>query len=158
VRIISWLNKTALFAGGAVLLGMMALGCVNMGLRFFGYPVKGTFELMGFGGALVAACALGKTQEGRGHIEVRLLDGIMPPRLRQWVQVASDGLAAGFFALVGWQVMKLAYVLKESGELSETLHIFYYPIVLAVGLGFLCLVLTLLGQILLELRSDGGSA
>jgi TRAP-type C4-dicarboxylate transport system permease small subunit len=158
MRIISWLNTAALVGGGAILFAMMALGCANMGLRFFGAPVKGTFELMGFGGALAAAGALGKTQETRGHIEVRLLDTLLPVRARQWIRVASDGVAAGFFALLGWQVVKLGWVLRESGELSETLHILYYPIVFLVGLGFLGMVLTMLGQIVERVRGKGDAA
>ncbi len=147
-KIVFRLNKLGLYLGSLTLFGMMLLACSNMVFRFFGHPVKGTFELMGFGGAMVTAFALGGTQQARGHIEVNLFQSVLPFRLNKVIYIFSHTLSLAFFTLLTWRIIKLAFILKESGEVSETLHFVNYPIVLLVGLGFIFMLLTLIQQIL----------
>ncbi len=131
-------------------MAIMLLACANMVLRFLGYPLQGTFEILGFGGAFIAALALGGTQLKKGHIQVDIfylgsgLASIV-------VQVLGKLACILFFSLLALQMFKLGWLIKQSGELSETLHIIYYPVVFAVGLGFVLLVLVLLLQLAHEL-------
>ena len=147
------LNRITMAIGGVVLFAMMALACSNMCLRFFGLPVKGTFELMGFGGALIAALALGGTQEKKGHIQVNLLENTLPRRANTLLQSFSDFVALAFFGLLAWRLFLLARVIQQSGEVSETLHLAFTPIVAVVGLGFLVLSLNLVLQLVQNIRS-----
>jgi len=147
------LNRITMAIGGVVLFAMMALACSNMCLRFFGLPVKGTFELMGFGGALIAALALGQTQENKGHIQVNLLENTLPRRVNTLLQSFSDFVAVSFFGLLAWRLFLLARVIQQSGEVSETLHLAFTPIVAVVGLGFLVLSLNLVLQLVQNIRS-----
>ena len=55
-------------------------------------------------------------------------------------------LSTLFFGLVAWRLFELSWALKESGELSETLRLPFYPVVLLVGLGFISLGLNLIRQ------------
>jgi hypothetical protein len=48
---------------------------------------------------------------------------------------------AAFFAIASWQITVKATTLMQTGEITETLRIIYYPFTYAVALG--CLVLTL---------------
>jgi TRAP-type C4-dicarboxylate transport system permease small subunit len=135
---------------------MVALGCANMVLRSLGLPVTGTYELMGLGGALIAALAMGATQEARGHIQVVVLDGFLPAGLRSALELTAQVVSVLFFSLVAWRLFELSWALRESGELSETLRFPFYPVVILVGLGFASLVLNVLSQIwgLLSGRGD----
>jgi hypothetical protein len=47
-----------------------------------------------------------------------------------------------FFGIVTWQVFKYATTLRETGEVTETLQIIYYPFTYAVALGCLVLAFT----------------
>ena len=67
------LNRLLILVGGLFLVAMVILTCGNILLRIVWAPIPGTFELMGFFGALVAALALGYTQIKRGHIAVDVL-------------------------------------------------------------------------------------
>ena len=56
---------------GIFLVAMMGLACANMVLRAVWVPVQGTFELMGFMAAVVAAFSLATAQRkkiGRAHV------------------------------------------------------------------------------------------
>ena len=65
------LNKVLTLTGGVFLIGMILLTCANIFIRQFYIPIRGTFELMGYAGAVVTAFALGYTQFtkiGRAHV------------------------------------------------------------------------------------------
>jgi TRAP-type C4-dicarboxylate transport system permease small subunit len=140
------LNKISTGIGACILFCMVALGGANMVLRSLGSPVTGTYELMGLGGAMIAALAMGGTQEAKGHIQVTVLDGILPPGLRRSLDTTAHILSTLFFGLLAWRLFELSWALKESGELSETLRLPFYPVVVLVGIGFVSLGLNLIHQ------------
>ena len=137
-----------MIAGGMVLMGMMCLACSNMLMRAVWVPVKGSFELMGFGGALLAGLCLAGTQQKKGHIAVALLYDFYPPALRKCTDALALMAAVVLAALAGWQVQEYAYAIYEMEELSETLNIIYYPFVYVVAGGFYALALTLIIDLL----------
>ncbi len=146
VRVSAFLSSLLLWIGGAALVLMMLLACANMLLRGVWVPVKGTYEFMGFFGALAAAFALGHTQMQKGHIALTLLAGKFPKRVERAIDAFSLFACAAFFALVAWQTGAWAYYLVESGELSETLELVYYPFPFAVAFSALVLALVLLTE------------
>jgi len=149
------MNRLSTGIGALILFCMVGLGCANMILRSLGLPVTGTYELMGLGGAMIAALAMGGTQEARGHIQVAVLDGYLPPMVRRGMEAAAHILSTVFFGLVIWRLFELSWALKESGELSETLRIPFYPVVFLVGLGFVSLGLNLVRQTWELFTKDG---
>ncbi|HKK32571.1 MAG TPA: TRAP transporter small permease [Desulfomicrobiaceae bacterium] len=156
-RISRALNKGLLALGSAILLAMVALACSNMLLRAVWEPVTGSFELMGFAGALLAGFGLGATQAEGGHIAVTLLNGRFSKRTEQGIRVIADLLGLAFILTVSWQVAEFGLSLKEFEELSETLNIAYYPVVFAVALGALAMGLTLLADLARTLTSQRNS-
>lgn len=140
-RFSSLLNRILMAIGGLFLGGMVLLTCANIVLRSVWVPVRGTFELMGFAGAVVTAFALGRTQQAKGHIAVDVLLNALAPHLRRVLMIVSHSLCALFFGVAAWQVAQKALVLLRTGEVTETLRMIYYPFTFAVALG--CVVLTL---------------
>ncbi len=138
-----WANRVLAFLAAAMLLGMVCLACGNIVLRTMGSPVEGTFELMGFMGAVVAGFSLGYAQLSKGHIAVSVLKGVFPP----WFERAVDALCALtgtlFFAAAAWQVWDVAMFMVDMGELSETLRFAYYPFVIAVAVGCASMAMTM---------------
>lgn len=151
------LNMALTLAGGVILTGMIVLTCTNIVARQIFIPVRGTFELMGYSGALVTAFALGYTQFTNGHISVDVLVNTYPKHVKKMIAILNYTLCCIFFFITSWQVLQKALTLKNAGELSETLRIIYYPFTFAVALG--CLVLSLalftdLLKILLPVKED----
>ena len=137
------LNRALLFIGGLFLLGMCALTCVNIVMRTTWIPIRGTFELMGYFGAVVATFALGYTQMRRGHISVDVLVNSFSKKTRRLLTVVNHSICVVFFSLAAWQLLNKAATLFRTGEVTETLRIVYYPFTIAVAVGCLALVLEL---------------
>jgi len=131
--------------GGAALVLMMGIACGNMFLRVLWVPIKGSYELVGFLGAVVTSFALGYTQSKRGHIAVDIVVSRYPKRLQEFVESLNDLVCGLFFAIIAWQVGKWATTVWRTGEVSETLRIPFYPFTygVAFGCGVLALVLFL---------------
>ena len=138
-----WLNKLLVWLGGVFLAAMVVLTCSNIFLRTVWVPVKGTYELMGFFGAIVAAFALGYTQVSKGHIAVDILVDRFSSKTRKITGIINCAACAVFFIIAAWQLAIKATTLWKTGEVTETLRIIFYPFTYAVALGFgvLCLVL-----------------
>jgi len=147
-RIITYLSRFCMLVGGVALLLLVLLATGNVTLRLFHLPFAGTYEIVSFLGALVTAGALAHTQRRKDHIMVDILTDRFPPLVKRFLDAVSDALAAILFGIASWQVYNWGDKLRESGELSETLQLRYYPFVYGVAAGFALLTLVLLMQML----------
>lgn len=143
-KISHFLNQALLWIAGLFLLAMIAITGANIVIRLFWLPIRGTFELMGYFGAVVTAFALGYTQIKRGHIAVDIVVLRFSEKVQGILHAVNHLICMIFFSIVTWQVFKYATTLKETGEVTETLQIVYYPFTYAVALGCLVLAFTFL--------------
>jgi TRAP-type C4-dicarboxylate transport system permease small subunit len=135
------LTQALIWFAGGVLVAMILLTCTNIVLRLVWIPIRGTYELMGYGGGIVTAFALGYTQLKRAHVAVDILVLRFSKRAQNILQGMNDLVFMVFFAVVSWQIAKYASTLRKTGEVTETLQIIYYPFTYGVALG--CAVLSL---------------
>ncbi len=142
-RMNTLLNKTLVGVCGAALVAMVALTCANIVLRATFLPIRGTFEIMGFLGAVVTSFALGHTQIKKGHISVDVLINTFSDTTRKILNLVNSLACMLFFSIGAWQVGIKATTLMQTGEVTETLRFAYYPFTfgVAVGCGFLAFVL-----------------
>jgi len=143
-KISNFLNQALLWVAGLFLLAMITITGVNIVIRLFWVPIRGTFELMGYFGAIVTALALGYTQIKRGHIAVDIVVLRFSENTQRILHAVNHLVCMAFFSIVTWQVFKYASTLRETGEVTETLQIIYYPFTYAVALGCLILAFTFL--------------
>jgi len=148
------LNQILIWIAGVFLAAMILLTCANISSRLVWLPVKGTFELMGYFGAVVTAFALGYTQIKRGHIAVTILVDRFSEKTRKVLTDINNIICMLFFALAAWQSGKYATTLLKAGEITETLRIIYYPFTYGVALGFALLSLAFVMEILKSLVSE----
>jgi TRAP-type C4-dicarboxylate transport system permease small subunit len=156
-KISRFLNQALIWIAGFFLVAMILLTCANIFLRLVWTPVRGTFELMGFFSAIVAAFALGYTQIHRGHIGIDLLVNGFSAIAQRILSGINYAICMVFFAFAGWQIARWATVLRKTGEVTETLRIIFYPFVYAVSLGCILLALVLLVDILKVLFQGKGN-
>ncbi len=142
------LNRLLVLIGGFFLVGMIVLACANIFSRLVWVPIRGTFELMGYFGAVVTAFALGYTQLNKGHIAVDVLVNTFSKKTRRVIRIINHLLGAAFFVLAAWQISIKATTLLRTGEVTETLRIIYYPFTYAVALGCIVLALVLVTDLL----------
>jgi len=120
---------------------MIVLTCANIFSRLFWIPVRGTYELMGFMGAVVASFALGYTQIKRGHIAVNILVNSFSEKTQRILNGVNHTVCMVFFSLAAWKISEKAATIKNTGEITETLRIVYHPFIYGVAIG--CAVLAL---------------
>lgn len=153
-KISGLLNKLLTLLGGIFLVGMIVLTCANILSRLIWVPITGTFEMMGFFGAIVTAFALGYTQVKRGHIAVDVLVNRFSDKAKKVLAIINNTICCLFFLIAAWQILVKANSLMETGEVTETLQVIYYPFTYAVAFGCLVLSLTLVTEIIREFLSE----
>lgn len=143
-RLERWLARAAEafnWVSAAAVVVMMTLTCMDIILRIFRHPIPGTYEMVGFLGAVFAAFALGYTSIHRGHIAVDFLVQKLPRRAQSLVDGANASICSIFFGFVAWQCLVYAGDMKAYGEVSMTLQMPVYPVVYGLAAG--CFLLTL---------------
>jgi len=153
-RMNRFLTKLLLLIGGITLMGMIFLTCSNIFLRVVWVPIRGTFELMGFFGAIVTAFTLGYTQMRRGHIAVDVLVNHYSKKTRKIINSINYFICMMFFSIATWQIAKWATTLWKTGEITETLRIIHFPFIYGVACGCAVLSLVLLTDLLNSLIRD----
>ncbi len=117
-----FLNKILMVVGGVAVLALMALATMQCGITGVrNAPFRGTYEFVGFLGAIVIAFALGYTQKRKGHIVVDILTEKFPKQINRVLDGISYFVTMIFFAIVSWQIFVWGIKIWKSGEVSETI-------------------------------------
>ena len=151
-----FLNRLLLWIGGCFLAIMILLIGANIFLRVVWIPIKGTFELMGFLGAVVTAFALSHTQRNKGHMGIDVVVNLFSDKTRRILSSVNYLACSAFFTIVGWQMTRWAAKICATGELTETLRIAFYPFTYAVAFGCFVLALDLVTEFLRLFIKEGG--
>ncbi len=154
-RISHYLNQILICIAGLFLMAMIFLTCANVFSRLVWIPISGSFELMGYFGAVLTAFALGYTQIRRGHIAVDVLVLRFSKKTQRILNGINHLICMVFFALVSWQIAKYATTLWKTGEVTETLRIVYYPFTYGVAFGCATLSLVFLTDLLKSVFYEG---
>ena len=149
-NLVKKINSLQVFLGGCFLVMMIFLTCANILLRQFGIPVRGTFEIMGFLGAVIFAFSLGYSHEKKEHLYVSIIFDRFPEKVKKVARVINSLVCIFFFSLVSWQLVKKALILKNVHEVSETLRIAYYPFILIFSFGVAVLVLVFIYELFIK--------
>jgi TRAP-type C4-dicarboxylate transport system permease small subunit len=78
---------------------------------------------------------MGFTQKRREHIHVGILVSRFPRSVKKAVFAVNNGLCTLFFLVAAWFVCRRGITLLETGEVSETLRMVYYPFAFVVAFG-----------------------
>ena len=114
------LNQALTWIAGFLLGGMILLTCANIFLRLVWTPVRGTYELMGYAGAVTIAFVIGYTQIEKSHIAVDILVKCFSVKAQKIISCINSAICLIFFFLAGWQIVKIGTNLMQTGETSET--------------------------------------
>lgn len=139
-KITPLLTKVFVFIAGVFLSLMVLLTCLNIVFRLCGHPIRGVVELMGFFGAITATFALAYTQIKKDHISVTVLFDYFPESVKIMAGSVNDLMCMLFSLIAAVQITKIAKSIFNSGEVTETLRIAFYPFVYAAAVGFFFLV------------------
>lgn len=121
--------------GALAILAMMLLICTDVILRMFRMPIPGTYEVVGFLGALFVSFSLAQTSRDKGHIAVDFLMRKLPATVQFVVYSINELVSSVLFSLITWQMFVYADRLRQSGEVSMTLQIPIFPIYYGIAAG-----------------------
>jgi len=125
-------------AGGAALVGMMLVTVADVVLRSFKSPITGTYELVGFLGAVAIGFSLPQTSLDRGQVLMDFLTGRLPPGVARALSALTRAIGAGLFALIAWNLFAMGADLRRTGDETPLLHLPHF--LLAWGIAGACAV------------------
>jgi TRAP-type C4-dicarboxylate transport system permease small subunit len=146
-------NSLAVIAGIGLTFMMMITVC-DVVLRYLGRPIPGTYELVAFSGVIVIGFAIAYTSLKKAHVYVDFLIENMGGKTKSVVQIITRIMCIAFFAMLGVCLIGDGFHLYETGEVSPTLKLPFYPIALGLGVCSFTQCLVLLADIV---RIAGGS-
>lgn len=119
----------SLGVAACLVLGMLiAITCVDVvGRYFFDRPLTGAFELTELLLAALVFLALPLTTERREHIEVDILNLLLPPRATQWLAAFAGLFSAALLATLAWRLASHAIGAGHDGTVTNALAIPYAP-------------------------------
>ena len=138
----------------AALAFLMLLTVADVVLRLFGHPIVGTYELVAVSGAVAIGLSLPMTSWVRGHIYVDSFVARLPRASRIVFTVVTRALVLGLFLLIGVNLLKYALSLRAAGEVTPTLRVPFYPVVIGVGVSCLVQCVVMVADIVKALRGD----
>lgn len=147
-RFLAGLTTIQTLIAGTFLVIMVVLTTANIVGRQAGMPIRGTFEIMGFLGAAVFGLSLSFSHSKKEHLYVSILFDAFPRKVQQVARCVSNLGSIALFSALGIQLARTGLNLKAVNEVSETLRIPYYPVVLVLAFGVGVLVLLLVYELL----------
>jgi TRAP-type C4-dicarboxylate transport system permease small subunit len=114
----------------------------------------GTYELVGLAGAVAVGLSLPLTSWVRGHIYVDSFVAKLPRLPRAILNIATRLLVLALFFLIGQNLIKYAMDLRSAGEVTPTLRVPFFPVILGVGLSCLVECLVMVADIVKIVRKE----
>ncbi len=142
-RIINLLSKYCDWIAQAATMAMMLLVVANIVGRPLGASIFGTLDYVGFINAVLVAFALAYCAIHKGHIQVEMLAQHFTERTMTIVDIITNVLSLGIFAVVTWQCFLLAVDKLVGNEVSITALVpfHYYIFAMTFGIALLCFVI-----------------
>ncbi|MBN2125433.1 MAG: TRAP transporter small permease [Deltaproteobacteria bacterium] len=133
----------------AALLVMMVLTCADISMRyFFSSPIIGTYDIVSLLGAILASFSMPYTMLQKGHVAVEILIQSLSRGKQLIVETFSHLLGISLFLVLVWQAVLLSKDMKEAGEVTPTLLLPFYPILICMAVCFFVLCLAILVNLL----------
>jgi TRAP-type C4-dicarboxylate transport system permease small subunit len=150
-KVVGWASQKLDMVAGIALVAMMALIFGNVLFRAVWRPIMGTYEVTAFLASMTISFALANCAVHKGHIALTLFVDRMPLRLRSVLDTLVSTIGGLLYLVLAWEVTKYASHVKQTGEVSLTMEIPFYPFIYGVALGLLLLALVLIVSIFTSL-------
>ncbi len=147
--VVSVISRLLDDAAGWGIVVTMALVVVNILLRvIFKNSIQGIYEYVGYITAAVIGLALAWCALEKAHISIDFIVEKMPAGVRKIVDVITGSVAVIFLLFSCLQTCVYGVKVMNSGEVSATSQIPFYPFIFIVAAGFFVLSLSEFTKIL----------
>jgi len=149
---IKWIRVGLVSISGALMLMGVALEVVNLFTRAFGYPINGTYELIGWLIGISMALGLSHSQINHSHVNIGGLVKQLPRLIARVIEIILSLLATILFALAAWKLFANGVEKHALNSVSQTLMVPLYPLNYALGATIVCLAVVLAVQTLINIK------
>jgi TRAP-type C4-dicarboxylate transport system permease small subunit len=134
---------------GLILAATALLVVANiLGRTLLQRSILGTYEMVGFLTAAVVGLALARCAVENSHIAIDFILDRLPARLQCLVDLVLGIPVFLFLLLATYNLFIYGARIAQSGEVSPTTKLIFYPFIYLVALGFLALALTVMLKLL----------
>lgn len=136
-------------AASIALVVIVFLTTIDVFLRyFFNHPLTGVYDLVGLMGAVVAAFSMPYTLLQKGHVAVEFLMQRLSKQKQLIIETITHLVSISLFLTIAWQCMILAQEMADTGEVTQTLLLPFYPVVYCMAVCFALLSLAIFTNLL----------
>jgi TRAP-type C4-dicarboxylate transport system permease small subunit len=138
-------------AGGTLLIMVLVTLC-DVILRNFGHPIRGSMEIIQYGGAIVFGFSLPYATYLGAMVQVDIVTAKMKPLPKKILSVATRVVAILFLVFVAYNFLGYGYDARKSGELTASFRLPTYPFMYALALCFVFHSLTVVIDLIQTIR------
>jgi TRAP-type C4-dicarboxylate transport system permease small subunit len=144
---VSRLSSFMAVIAGITLVTVMLMTVLDVILRYFGRPITGIYDIVALGGGIIIGCSMPLAAERRVHVFMEMGLQAYGRTGRKMLSVFTRLIIFGISLLVAWNLIRLGIGFRETGEVSLTIKIVYYPIAIGLGICFFIQMLVILVQV-----------
>jgi len=144
-----WLARVA-----AVIMAFLAMMTfVDVGARyFFNRPFNFAVEITELSMGLIVYLGVGLTTHENGHVRVDFFTLKLGERIRAAIEALTSLIALGFLVVMIWRLWLRALVLFEKHDVSQVLHLPFWPVAFTMATASLFLLTGVFLWLLAALR------
>jgi TRAP-type C4-dicarboxylate transport system permease small subunit len=132
---------------GITLVTVMLMTVLDVILRYFGRPITGIYDLVALGGAIIIGFSMPLAAEKKVHVYMELGLQAYGRTMKQILSLFTRLIVFGISFLAAWNLVRLGIDFRQTGEVSLTIKIVYYPIAIGLGICFFIQMLVIAMQI-----------
>jgi TRAP-type C4-dicarboxylate transport system permease small subunit len=147
-KFVSVLSRFMGAIAGTTLVFVMLLTVLDVILRYFGYPIIGVYDLVALGGGVIIGFSMPIAAEKKVHVFMEMAVQANSRIVKQVLNLTTRLIVFGISFLVAWNLIRLGLGFRQTGEVSLTIKIVYYPIAIGLGVCFFIQMLVVLVEML----------
>jgi len=148
-------GDTILYAmAGVVLAFMIVLTLCDVILRNLGHPITGSMEIIQYGGSIVFGFSIPFATWIGAQVLVDLVTQKLSSKNRKRIQTVTRTIGIIMFLFIAYNFFMYALDVKQTGELTASFKIPYYPFCFAISLSFLFQSLTIFCDLIKTLQGE----
>ncbi len=151
-RSVSALANIMTWIAAVIIVGMMMLTCADVVLRYFGYPIRGAYDITCVLGSVIFALPIAFSFMKGYQVAVESLFRRAPRPVRLTVDSVICLFSMSITAMIAWRAVYLGRDLYLKERVTDTIPIPLWPFVFIMVLGFSVYCLVLLSEHLKKLR------
>jgi TRAP-type C4-dicarboxylate transport system permease small subunit len=146
-RFVSRLTAIMAVIAGVTLVSVMLMTVLDVILRYFGRPITGIYDMVALGGAIVIGFSMPLATERKVHVYMELGLQAYGRTMKQILKLFTRFIVFGISFIAAWNLIRLGIGFRQTGEVSLTIQIVYYPIAIGLGICFFIQMLVIAMQI-----------